>query len=113
MRVKGHCGEERRVFAGRRLVVWMAMIAVAVTLAGRTIHLPQTDVTSVQANAVSAKVQHRSMDGVRWSPPVQAVFVLRPSTSFHIVVSRDELLPSAFVDFGLYTRPPPAPEKSI
>lgn len=99
---------ERRVLFVRRGIVWLAMLSLIVTLAGRTVHLPRANTTSVQSNLPDAKIQHRNKDAVRWSAPVASVLLFWSPISSPRIIAQDEPLPAAMVDFGLYTRPPPA-----
>lgn len=91
----------------RAIVVWVAMLALAVTLALRTVHLPSGDAATFQSNAQSAKIQHRNNDAVRWVPVIPTVLLAWSPIPFHVIVVQDEPLRSVFVDAGLNTRPPP------
>jgi hypothetical protein len=83
------------------------MLALVVTLAARTVHLPKSDAPSFQSNVQSAKIQHRNTDAVRWAPVIPPVLFAWSAATLHEVVAQDEPLRSIFVDAGLNTRPPP------
>ena len=83
------------------------MLALVITLASRTVHLPKSNSPSFQSNAQNAKIQHRNTDAVRWAPVLLAALFAWSPASFHAVVAQDESLRSIFVDAGLNTRPPP------
>ncbi|HZU44705.1 MAG TPA: hypothetical protein VE994_18650 [Terriglobales bacterium] len=91
----------------RAIVVCMAMLALVTSLASRTVHLPNSDVTSFQSNALSAKIQHRNTNAARWMPTVPAVLLAWSPTPIEKIAVQDEPLRSIFVDAGLNTRPPP------
>jgi len=91
----------------RAIVVGMAMLALVTSLASRTVHLPQSDVTSLQSNVPSAKIQHRNTNAMRWIPVVPAVLLAWSPTPVEQIAVQDEPLRSIFVDAGLNTRPPP------
>ena len=91
----------------RVIVVCGVMLSLTVTLAARTVHLPQGNATSVQSDAQNSKIQHRNTDAVRWTTAIPAFVHHWSATPCHEVVVHDEPLRSIVVDAGLYTRPPP------
>ena len=91
----------------RAIVVYVAMLALVTSLASRTVHLPNSDLTSFQSNAPSAKIQHRNTNAVRWIPVIPAVVLAWSPTPIQEIAVQDEPLRSIFVNAGLNTRPPP------
>lgn len=91
----------------RAFVSLFGVIALTVTLAGRTFDVRVCSRPSVSLQSEKAKIQHRDKNGAQWSPP-------RPSLEpFYIAVCSEAVQPEqepplpGQIDDCLYNRPPP------
>ena len=99
-------GGNRPLGSGRRAVIFLASVALVVSLASRTfqsaIYLERT----VHAQFVGAKIQHRDRDAVGWIPPMVGLFLLWAATPSAPVEPTEKYYVRAY-DQSLYNRPPP------
>lgn len=60
---------DRRLFSRRGLVISLSILALAVSLARRSIHVSFHLKTTAHSVSAYAKVQHRDKDAPEWVPP--------------------------------------------
>jgi len=92
----------------RGLVVYLAVTALAITLADRFFHASAPEATTTaQSHSLKANIQHRDVDAGRWAAPVARLLPLPVPTPAQRVGLEDMALRAAPVTVGLYDRPPP------
>lgn len=89
-------------------LVTLAIIALTVSLATRTLHLSAPHGTAVQSSSASAMRQHMDRDSVRWVDPVPVFAAFEAPTFYPFVAPAGTPLGVLLLDQSLYNRPPPS-----
>jgi hypothetical protein len=98
---------KRGISSLRCLVAFLAILALTVSLAGRTFDTNLQTRASISSQAEKAKLQHRDKSGSQWTP------VLDRNEPFYVMLYSEAVEPeqepllSPHVDDCLYNRPPP------
>ena len=96
----------KRFFSLRGLAVCLAILALTVSLANRTVHFLSYDRSTVHSTSPDAKIQHRDKDHSNWISPIVNFVVRCVSEPSLKPVSSERVV--AVLDYdSLYNRPPP------
>ena len=90
-----------------KLIVFLSIASLSITLAGRVFHQSSSNVPTIRANAENAKIQHRDRVAHHWSAPLRAILLPAPPTPVARMHTEDESLLGIKTDACLYNRPPP------
>jgi hypothetical protein len=98
---------ERRLLSQRGVVVFLAIMALTVSLADRVPHAVSVNKASAaHASSPAGKIQHRDQDESRWAALPPAFTLLWASeTSVPLVEDKKVAVPQQ--DNSLHNRPPP------
>ena len=94
-------------FTWRRLIVFLSIASLAITLAARVFHQSSSDLRSVRASAGNAKIQHRDRVAHHWVESPRTGQLPSPPTPVARMHSEEENLLGIQIDGCLYNRPPP------
>jgi hypothetical protein len=97
---------ERRLLSRRGLLVLIAVLGLAVSLAGRVFAGEIYSSASIHSGSTCAKVQHRDSDAARWVPPTAVYVLLWASQRSFRIGPADQIQFHLHYDC-LYNRPPP------
>ena len=97
---------ERRLLSRRGAVVFLAIVALTVSLANRVPHgtIPGNPVA--QSFSSPAKIQHRDSDASQWVAPA-AVFTFLWIAESSVILDRGRNVRTRPQDDSLHNRPPP------
>ena len=96
----------RRLLSWRGLVISLSVVALALSLATRVIHISFDLNPTAHSDSARTKVQHRDADNCEWTSPVADVSVLWV-TEFSIDSEPAEEVHFRLHYDSLYNRPPP------
>jgi hypothetical protein len=91
----------------RKLIVFLSIASLSITLASRVFHQSSSDVRTAAANTANAKIQHRDRVAQHWTPPLRTGHLPSYPTSVARMHAEEENLPGMKTDDCLYNRPPP------
>jgi hypothetical protein len=99
-------GANRRLMSWRGTVIFLASVALVISLASRTFHSTLYLERTVHSQFEAATVQHRDRDAVGWVPPTVALFLLWAATPASPIEPSEKLYVRPH-DQPLHNRPPP------
>ena len=90
-----------------KLIVFLSIASLSITLASRVFHQSSSNVPTIKANAENAKIQHRDRVAHHWPAPLRAIPLPAPPTPVARMHTEEENLFGIKTDGCLYNRPPP------
>jgi hypothetical protein len=92
---------------GYKLIVFLAVASISVTLAGRVFHESGSNVPTARSKAANVKIQHRDRIAQHWSSPLTTVRLPSLPEFAARIPAKVENLPGTRTDSCVYNRPPP------
>jgi hypothetical protein len=97
---------DRRLCSRRGYIIALAVVALTVSLATRTVYVDVNLKTTLHSDCSYNKVQHRDKDSFEWAPPATNLCLLF-LTEFSVSYESSPTLQFRLQHESLYNRPPP------
>ena len=108
MRTGSHESGKPRCPRWQALVIFLAIFALAVSLATRTFQATTSHGARVVSNSAQASRQRLDRDAAKWIPPVRVLTILQAPIFYPSVAPSGPTLPNVLFDENLSIRPPPS-----